>query len=49
MFPVEHELFERCQYVYETVQTSYEAGLRRHHALDDAQANMLGWKASEES
>lgn len=31
---------------FEAVQTSYEAGLRKHHALDDAKANRLGWLSS---
>lgn len=29
------------------VEESFVGGLRRHHALDDAKANRLGWLASE--
>lgn len=32
---------------FEAVKHAYENGLRRHHALDDAKANRLGWLASE--
>lgn len=32
---------------YDMVQKSYESGLIKHHALNDAKANMLGWLASE--
>lgn len=32
---------------FEAQQTAYEAGLRKHHALDDAKANRLGWLSSE--
>jgi hypothetical protein len=31
----------------ETVENAFASGLRRHHALDDAKANRLGWLASE--
>jgi uncharacterized protein YrzB (UPF0473 family) len=34
---------------YDAVQNSYELGLKKHHALDDAKANRLGWLASEEA
>lgn len=34
---------------YESVKRAYENGLRKHHALDDAIANRLGWIASENS
>jgi len=30
---------------YETVENGFASGLRRHHALDDAKANRLGWIA----
>lgn len=30
----------------DTVEGLYAAGLRRHHALDDARANRLGWLAA---
>jgi hypothetical protein len=29
------------------VEKSFAAGLRRHHALDDAKANRLGWLATD--
>lgn len=29
-----------------TVETAFATGLRRHHALDDAKANRLGWIAA---
>lgn len=29
----------------EAVETAFAGGLRRHHALDDAKANRLGWLA----
>ncbi|MHB1490006.1 MAG: hypothetical protein ACYCTH_05845 [Cellulomonas sp.] len=32
---------------YKTVEKAFASGLRRHHALDDAKANLLGWLASE--
>lgn len=32
---------------YDAVKLAYENELRRHHALDDAIANRLGWIASE--
>lgn len=32
---------------YEAVEATFEAGSRRHHALEDAKANRLGWFASE--
>lgn len=28
------------------VEMAFAAGLRRHHALDDAKANRLGWIAA---
>ena len=28
---------------------AYESGLRKHHALDDAKANRIGWLASEKT
>jgi hypothetical protein len=28
------------------IRVAYESGLRRHHALDDAKANRLGWIAA---
>lgn len=32
---------------YDVVKLAYENGLRKHHAMDDAIANRLGWIASE--
>lgn len=32
---------------YDAVKIAYENGLRKHHAMDDAIANRLGWIASE--
>lgn len=29
------------------VESAYRCGLRRHHALDDAKANRLGWHAEQ--
>jgi len=29
------------------IETAFTGGLRRHHALDDAKANRLGWLATE--
>ena len=34
---------------FETVKHAYARGLRKHHALDDAKANRLGWLAAENS
>lgn len=31
----------------EAIERAFERGLRRHHALDDARANRIGWAASE--
>lgn len=36
----EHEGFETA------IEDAYSAGLRRHHALDDAEANRQGWLAA---
>lgn len=31
---------------YEAIETAYKTGLKKHHALDDAKANRIGWLAS---
>ncbi|MDP1870811.1 MAG: 3'-5' exoribonuclease [Gallionella sp.] len=35
--------------VYLAIEQGFSAGLRRHHALDDAKANRLGWLAANET
>ena len=32
---------------FDAVENAFKAGLKRHHALDDAKANRIGWLASE--
>lgn len=46
-FMINMNYLKNADAFYDVVQMSYESGLKKHHALDDAKANRLGWFASE--